>query len=102
MGFTEPDLTPYLEHLRGLPFVTEAELIQAETTPRVGARFDAFLRLHTFGRAHKLLVEVKRTHLTRTLADGVIGQAAQFQDQPWILFARHIGRPMGQFNRFDV
>jgi len=93
MGILEPELTPYLEQLRGLPFVTEAELTHRPPAPP----FETVLHLRTQRRLHELLVVVTRTHLTRPLVDGILGQAAQFPDRPWILFAPHIGRPLGQY-----
>lgn len=83
-----------LRRLRELPFVQEAELLPPPTG--AAGRADALLRIGTPEGKAELLVEAKRTHLTRTLADGILAQAARLGGKPWILFAPHVGRPLAR------
>ncbi|MBD3336200.1 MAG: hypothetical protein GF355_11855 [Candidatus Eisenbacteria bacterium] len=93
----EHDLAPYLEHLRDLPFVRRIEIVDdgvvADGQP---LRLDAAVRIWTPRGRHRLLVEVKRTHLTETLVHGIIAQTTQIKSDQWILFAPYVGRPMAQ------
>lgn len=81
-----------VDRLRELPFVDEIALI---LDPRSGGA-DAVIRVVTPTAKKNYVVEVKRTHLTRALAQGVIAQAARYAPTPWILFARHVGRPLAR------
>jgi len=84
-----------LERLRALPFVAKATLLAgAEGRARTGA---ARLRIATpFAREEFDLV-VLRTHLTRAAVDGVLARTAGRGRRPWILFAPHVGRPLGEY-----
>lgn len=84
-----------VERLRELPFVDEALLV-----PEVGAREplrDGVLRVVTPNATEDFVVEAKRTHLTRTMVDGVLAQAGRHEPRPWILFAPHVGRPLATY-----
>lgn len=96
MRKTETDLTLYLERLRDLPFVTDAELVARSGDQPDALHANPDLRLCTPDGTHDLEVEVKRTHLTRTIVDGVLARRSTPQRRPWVLFARYIGRPIGQ------
>ncbi len=85
-----------LDRLRELPFVDEATLVERQGG-EAGRRFDGKVRIKTPGKTEVLVVEVKRTHLTRTVVEGVLAQAAALGSRPWILFAPHVGRPLGRF-----
>jgi hypothetical protein len=97
MRGAEENLIPYLDRLRDLPFVMEAEVVALNPATAPGQRADAELRLRTPLEKHCFLAEVKRTHLTRTIVDGVLARMEGRNDPPWILFAPHIGRPIGQY-----
>jgi hypothetical protein len=83
-----------LERLLDLPFV-ETEQIAAgadgEKPP------DLVLRIDTPSATKAFAVEVKRSHLTRTMVEGVLAQASRFGPTPWILFAPHVGRPLARY-----
>ncbi len=84
-----------IERLRELPFVDEATLIR-ERGGRVAVG-DGRLRIVTPNVTVELVVEAKRTHLTRTMVDGILAQATRIEPRPWILFAPHVGRPLARY-----
>lgn len=91
----DPLLQRYVERLLELPFVEEAQFV-----PDIGGREplrDGLLRIVTPTGTVEFIVEAKRTHLTRTLADGVIAQTTRYDPSPWILLAPHVGRPLAQY-----
>jgi hypothetical protein len=89
------DFEKYLTHLRALPFVRKAEIRAVQ--PRMGPhRPDAVLRLRTPRGNHDLWVEVKRTHLTYVLVDGILARVGKMAERPWILFAPYVGQQMGR------
>jgi hypothetical protein len=80
-----------IDRLRELPFVNEATLLP----PR---GWDGRVRIVTPNATQELAIEAKRTHLTRTIVDGVLAQAARIKPKrPWILFAPHVGRPLARY-----
>lgn len=85
----------YLGHLRHLPFIEKTKVL--EFAP-AGYQFqpDALLLVTTPQGDHRFLVEEKRTHLTYTIADGVIAQMDRETRYPWILFAPHVAPPMAR------
>jgi hypothetical protein len=86
----------YLTNLRRLPFVVEAEIEEQEPNgPR--AQPDSVLRLRTPTKTHRLAVELRRTHLTYVLVEGLLARRRGLRDIPWILFAPHTGRKMAAF-----
>jgi hypothetical protein len=97
MRRVEEDFAPYLERLRDLPFVMEAGVVVLNPVLAGGQRADAELRLRTPRTEHRFLAELKRTHLNRAIVDGVLARLERRHDWPWILFAPHIGRPIGQY-----
>ncbi|MCA9758791.1 MAG: hypothetical protein KDA27_23560 [Candidatus Eisenbacteria bacterium] len=59
---------------------------------------DAELRIRTSNRAFRVAVRVARSHLTRTVADGLLArQDIQSTDPYWMLFAPHVGRGLGAY-----
>ena len=89
------DFEKYLTHLRALPFVRKVE-IRAVQPAKGPYRPDAVLRLRTPRRKHDLWVEVKRTHLTYVLVDGILARIGKMAERPWILFAPYVGQRMGR------
>ena len=85
-----------VDRIRERPFVERAVL---QLEPLVGehARRDGRLQVVTPHATEELDIEVKRTHLTRTIVDGVLAQAKQYGRRPWILFAPHVGRPLAKY-----
>lgn len=84
-----------VDRLRELPFVDEAIFVREAEAGNV--RADGLLRVVTPGAKEEFVVEAKRTHLTRTIVDGVLAQAVRFEPRPWILFAPHVGRPLAKY-----
>lgn len=87
---------PYLDRLREIAFVREAEVNAPEVTPN-HRRLDGLLVLKTPAGKHELPVELKRTYLTYATVDGVLAQMKAVAPQPWILFAPYIPRPLGRY-----
>jgi hypothetical protein len=67
----EQDFEPYLEHLRAVPFVTEARLLELASA-RHGQVVDAQLLVKTPAGQTTLGAELKRTHLTHELAERLL------------------------------
>ncbi len=84
-----------VERVRQLPFVRKATVL-GDTRGWL-RRADAVLKLVTPDVTEEFVVEVKRTHLTRAVVDGVLAQAARHAPKPWILFAPHVGRPLARY-----
>jgi len=74
----------YICHLEALPFVQSARLE------------DDRLHLSTPRGDRTLRAEAVRTELSYPLVEGVIRRAG---GKPWILLARHVSRPMGEYLR---
>lgn len=87
------NLERYLDRLRELPFVKRAKVREV----RRGEGADVILRITMPRGTHELLAEVKRTHLTYALVDGVLAQTRQAFRRPWILFAPYVGPDMGRY-----
>jgi hypothetical protein len=85
-----------IKRLRELPFVGEAVLLPGEGG-RAGRREDGRLRIVAPDATEEFIVEAKRTHLTRTIVDGVLAQANRTKPGRWILFAPHVGRPLAKY-----
>jgi len=77
--------------LRELPFVKEAVLLPFPPTE------DGRVRIATPHATKEFVIEAKRTHLTRTIVDGVLAHATRNRQRPWILFAPHVGRPLARY-----
>ncbi len=96
-----------IDRLRELPFVKEAALLPPpgrDVEPfRLSdggrkALWDGRVRIVTPNGTEELAIEAKRTHLTRTIVDGVLAWAARTKPKrPWILFAPHVGRPLARY-----
>ena len=81
-----------VERLRELPFVEDV-ILRAEVASPDG-RVDGMIRVITATTKKDYVIEAKRTHLTQTVVQGVIARAGRHAPTPWILFARHVGRPL--------
>ena len=56
------------------------------------------MRIVTPNVTEEFAIEAKRTHLTRTIVEGVLARAARARPKrPWILFAPHVGRPLARY-----
>lgn len=83
-------LQPQLTLLRELPFVDAVNVRPAPARAgRTGAP-DALLRVRAGHTTHELLVAIKRTNLTQTLADTVLAMAATTPRKRWLLLAPFI------------
>lgn len=89
----ERNLSPYLQHLRELPFVKAAGRTRA--LPRPEGPFDAVVALTlTDGKKVKLLVELKSSHLPANVAQQLEALHRHFEGD-WILMAPYVGAPLG-------
>ena len=90
----DPLVCRCLARLEELPFVDRA----ARFLPGRGhGRFpEGYVRLHGPRGRTDLDLRLVRTHLTRTLVDGLLAQAAPDPHRPWILFAPHVGRGLAR------
>ncbi len=89
----------YLSYLQELPFVKVASIreVNPQTSNQSTVKHpDAILDVKTSRETHEFLVELKKTHLTYALADGLIAQAGQ-ADHPLILFAISVPRKIGRY-----
>lgn len=95
------DLEAHLARLRELPFVRGVRVEK----PRVedGPRADAAIVVETPEGDYPLLVERKRTHLTRAVIENYLtvrratpGTRAIARREPWILLARYVPRQLGR------
>jgi hypothetical protein len=85
-------LQPYLLQLLKLPFVQAADVDEGHASDR-GA--DARIVVRTPKGSRKLLVQLKKTHLSYELVERVVHQVGDAAGS-WLLMAPHIGQPMGQ------
>jgi hypothetical protein len=97
---TKEHLEKYLQHLRGLTFVKQAEVrLSPRARPAEGP--DGVLSLQTPRSTHHLDLEVKRAHVTYAVVDAVIGGYKTGQtgkrSRPLMLFAPQIGRPLAEY-----
>ena len=92
------DLQPYLVHLQALPFVKE---VKCELQVQVGGQLrpDAILHLRTPQGKQTLWAEVKRTHLTRPLIDGLLFRIKKLARKHWIFLVPYVGEPIGRYLR---
>ena len=90
-----PDAKRFLDRLHDFPFVNRADLL-VRSAARGPYPTAPALRLRTPRGDFDFLVELKRTHLSYAIVEGVVARAAKAGGPPWILFARYVGRPMGR------
>jgi hypothetical protein len=89
-----PELAPYLQRLEQLPFVTSAR-VAGRTPSFAGHRLDALIELTLTDGVESLSLpaEVKRTHLTREVAERLVHLG---QEVPGLLIlAPSVGRLLG-------
>ena len=55
------------------------------------------MHIRTPTRPYRLFLELKRTNIGYVTADGVVARAKKHPENPWILFAPYIPRPMGEY-----
>jgi hypothetical protein len=87
-----PDLTPYLDHLRELPFVRG---VREAPAPARGpySTADALVVVTTPQGTRRCPVELRTSHLTREAAEHVVHLRAESPDL--MLLAPHVGRDLG-------
>ena len=90
----EPELKPYLERLRELPFVKRVHLRLRHDSAAHSE--DALLTLRTPSGRHELSVEVKTTPLSRSAAQSLVARATRYGVRPRIAFSPYISPPVGQ------
>ena len=89
-----PDLEPYLERLRALPFVKYVELRLGVSV--LDQEEDAHLLLRTPTGQQHLVVEVKTVPLTKRAAQQLVTFASRTPKESWIAFSPYISQPVGQ------
>lgn len=90
----------YLGYLRKLPFVKKASISAVRRRVPLERGFhepDAVLQVNTPHGTHEFFVELKKTHLTYALADGLIAQAERADRKPLILFTLSVPRKIGRY-----
>ena len=85
-------MSPYLEHLLSLPFLSKAVL---QPQPRRVGRGGATLELTTPRGRRRLLVEEARSHLSQAVVGDLIARAPSCATPPLILFAPYVSAEMG-------
>lgn len=84
-----------VKRLEDLPFVEKVALL-----PDVLAKhplWDGVIRIATTKAKETFVVEVKGTHLTQTIVDGVLAGEDRYDGNPWLLVAPHVGRPLATY-----
>jgi hypothetical protein len=92
------ELQPYLTHLRGLPFVRGIRVEKAKQRADLYG-VDALVHLRTLIGERELRAEIKRTHLTRPLADAFLARVRPFAKVRWILLAPYVGTEIARYLR---
>jgi hypothetical protein len=91
---TEAAFEPYLERLRSLPFVREARLVDGRKAGRSRPQEDARVLVRTPVEKITFSAELKRTHLSREIAERLIHLRSTNPDL--ILFAPIVGRELAE------
>ena len=89
-----PDLDPYLQILRGLPFVKNVEVRVADRHP--DQQEDASVSFHTTKGRHEVAVEVKTVPLSRTAATSLVARGLYNPGRRWVAFSPFVSQPVGQ------
>jgi hypothetical protein len=88
-------LTPFLEQLRSLPFVSDLDFSPEDR----GGGTDGILRVRTPKGAYAFLIEQKRSYLDRGILNALVAQAklsAKDRREPLLLLARFIPKPSAE------
>jgi len=93
----KPSLTPFLEQLRLLHFVSALNFSAEGRSDDPG--IDGILKLRTPKGTYAFLVEQKRSYLDRGILNALVAQAkvrADLRGEPLLLLARYIPRPSAE------
>jgi hypothetical protein len=90
-----PDLEPYLEALRRLPFVKGAEL-RRPSHLEVNQQVDARLSLRTPKGRHNLAVEVHAGPIGRGASQSLAARVLREPRWSWIVFSPYVSGPVGR------
>lgn len=93
MARSTPDLDPYLERLRGLPFVKQVEVRLSDRHP--DREEDGRISLRTPKGRHDLAVQVMGMPLSRSAAQSLVARALRNPGRPWVAFAPYVSAPVG-------
>jgi hypothetical protein len=97
---SEEYIEKYLQHLRGLAFVKQAE-VRLHPRPQKTEKGDGILSIKTPQSTHLFDLEIKRSPTTYATIDAVIGRQetgyAAKTPRALMLFAPHIGRPLAEY-----
>jgi hypothetical protein len=88
------ELDPYLERLRGLPFVKDIDV--RLPNPSGSQTPDALLVLRTPKGRYDLIVEVKSVALSRSAAQNLVVRASHPPSRCWVAFSPFVSAPVGQ------
>lgn len=89
-----PDLEPYLERLRALPFVKSVEVRLSDRDAH--QHEDIRLSLRTPKGRHDLAVEVKTMRLSRSAAQSLVARVSRNPGRTWVAFSPYVSQPVGQ------
>lgn len=92
VGDLRQQIQPYLEQLESLPFIRHAAIAQLARDPAEG--LDGRVRLTTPTGLVELPIEVKRTHLTRVMAEHLVHLATAHAGV--LLMAPTVGRELAE------
>ena len=93
----EPPLTPFLEQLRTLHFISDLDFSPKNRAGDQG--IDGTLKVRTPKGTYSFLVEQKRSYLDRGILNALVAQAklyARVHRKPLLLLARYIPRPSAE------
>src|SRR4051812_23176073 len=89
----DANLEPYLDRLRALPFLRDARIVQSKSARREQAG-DVNVLVRTADGRTTLTAELKRTHLSREMAEHLLHLRSGAPDL--ILFAPFVGRELAE------
>jgi len=89
-----PDLEPYLERLRSLPFVKSVEAMPSDSNADL--QEDARLWLRTPNGRQDLAVAVKSMPLSRGAAQSLVARVSRNLSRSWVVFSPYVSQPVGQ------
>jgi hypothetical protein len=93
----EPPLTPFLEQLRTLHFISDLDFPPKNRGGDQG--IEGTLKVRTPKGTYSFLVEQKRSYLDRGILNALVAQAklyARVHRKPLLLLARYIPRPSAE------
>lgn len=98
MNLSTDLIEKFVANLREIPFIQEASL-DVPPSGELGAwEPDVHVVLGTPTGKVRLFGEVKTSHLTHSVANGLLSRVGR-EAEKWLLLATHVGRPLGKLLR---